>query len=80
MRDISLIDGWFPKPAIEIPIIRYFIDNYYIDFCNFHHAAVNKLRTSYKLHVVEDYDENLKTFGIKFNIKKDALFSQRSTF
>lgn len=80
MRDVSLIDGWFPKPAIEIPIIRYFIDNYYIDFCNFHAAAVNKLRTSYKLHVVEDDNEELKIFGIKFNIKKDALFSQRSTF
>lgn len=80
MRDISLINGWFPKPAIEIPIIRYFIDNYYIDFCNFHAAAVNKLRTSYKLHVVEDNDETLKLFGIKTNIKKDALFSKGSTF
>ena len=80
MKDVSFSNGWFPKPAIEIPIIRYFIDNYYVDFCNFHHAAVNKLRTSFKLHVVQDDNEELKTFGVKFNIKKDALFSKGSSF
>lgn len=80
MRDISFINGWFPKPAIEIPIIRYFIENRYIDFCNFHEASVNKLRTSYKLRVVEDINEDIKLFGVKFNIKKYDLFSKRSTF
>ena len=80
MRDVSFSNGWFPKPAIEIPVIRYFMDNYYIDFCNFHHVSVNKLRTSFKLHVVQDDNEELKTFGVKFNIKKDALFSKGSAF
>lgn len=80
IKDFNLINGWFPRPSIEIQIIRYFIDNYYIDFCNFHAAAVNKLRTSYKLHVIEDNDESLKLFGVKTNIKKDALFSKGSTF
>lgn len=80
MRDIHLANGWFPKPPIDIPIIRYFIDNYYIDFCNFHHVSVNKLRTSFKLHVVQDDNEELKKFGVKFNISKDVLFSKRSTF
>ena len=80
VKDIAFMNGWLPKAAIEIPVIRYFIDNYYIDFCNFHHAALNKLRTLYKLHVVGDNDENLKTFGVKFNIKKDVLFSKGSTF
>lgn len=80
IKDFNLINGWFPRPSIEIQIIRYFIDNYYIDFCNFHAAAVNKLRTSYKLHVIEDNDESLKLFGVKFNIKKYDLFSKRSTF
>lgn len=80
LRDISFINGFFPKPAIEIPIIRYFIGDKYIDFCNFHAAAVNKLRTMFKLHVVEDTNEELKQFGIKFNIRKDALFSKGSTF
>lgn len=80
MKDISFSNGWFPKPAIEIPVIRYFIDNYYIDFCNFYHVSINKLRTSFKLHVVQDDNEELKTFGVTFNIKKDALFSKGSTF
>lgn len=80
LKDLSLVNGWFPRPSIEIQIIRYFIDNYYIDFCNFHAAAVNKLRTSYKLHVVEDNDESLKLFGVRTNIKKDVLFSKGSTF
>lgn len=80
MKDIYLINGWFPKPAIEIPVIRYFIENYYIDFCNFHSAAVNKLRTLFKLRVIEDDNKDLISFGIKFNIKKDGLFSKGSTF
>lgn len=80
LRDISFVNGFFPKPAIEIPVIRYFIGNKYIDFCNFHAAAVNKLRTMFKLHVVEDDNQELENFGIKFNIKKDVLFSKGSTF
>lgn len=80
MKDVNLSNGWFPKPAVEIPIIRYFVDNYYIDFCNFHAAAVNKLRSTYKLRVVEDTNEDLRKFGVNFNIKKDALFSKGSTF
>lgn len=80
MKDFNLSNGWFPKPAVDIPIIRYFIDNYYIDFCNFHHAAVNKLRNAYKLRVIEDNNQELKIFGVKFNIKKDVLFSKGSTF
>lgn len=80
MKDIHLANGWFPSPAINIPVIRYFIDNYYIDFCNFHHVSVNKLCTSFKLHVVQDDNEELKKFGIKFNINKNGLFSKGSTF
>ena len=80
MRNVSFRNGWFPKPAIEIPVIRYFIDNYYIDFCNYNHVSTYQLRTAFKLHVVEDNNEELKIFGVKFNIKKDVLFSKGSTF
>lgn len=80
MRDVSFKNGWFPKPAIEIPVIRYFIDNYYIDFCNYHHISVHQLYTTFKLHVVEDDNKELEIFGVKFNIKKDALFSKRGSF
>lgn len=80
MRNVSFRNGWFPKPAIEIPVIRYFIDNYYIDFCNYNHVSTYQLRTAFKLHVVEDNNEELKVFGVKFNIKKDVLFSKGSTF
>lgn len=80
LKDIAFVNGWFPKPAIEVPVIRYFIDGKYIDFCNYHHASTHQLRTMFKLHVVQDNNEELKPFGVKFNIKKDALFSKGSTF
>ena len=80
LKNKAFVNGWFPKPAIEIPVIRYFIDDKYIDFCNYHHVSTHQLRTIFKLHVVQDNSEELEVFGVKFNIKKDALFSKGSTF
>ena len=83
--DITLVDNYLldieNRNLLLLDLLQdEMIIMFYIDFCNFHAAAVNKLRSTYKLRVIEDTNEDLRKFGVNFNIKKDALFSKGSTF
>ena len=81
LKDEQIKEGWYPKPAHVIKVLRCFVDDKYIDFCYYYDAKVNALLKDYNLHIEVDDNPELEQFGlVTSNITKDVLLSKRSSF
>jgi len=80
LSNYCLNNGWFPRSPVKLDVLRIYYLGKYIDCVHYNNARTKALINFYKLRVAEDNDEGLVNFGVKFNIKKDALFSKGTTF